>query len=330
LGGPGWTAPPYGAPNPYPYGAQPPYGRQPPFVPTFTSGAARRGRINWRSKWTIPALGVSAAVIALAIALPLTLGSGPPPAPPLSPSALARLTAHQVNLRQADVPAGWTVDASATGPLSGFLGTTSKAKSGTKTGSTSSGKTSAAKAQANQAFKACLGVPATPGSILGGNGPPPLGEASSPAFSSPSTGSITLEAGSSTTVFGSDAEVATGKAMLEMPKFPQCFGAYVGDALVNGGGSGPTKATFGTPHVVPFAVPSTPGVTSVGVDVTVPVTGTARSTSVQLGIVLFADGRVESALFTFALGTTFPASLTASLASTLAQRVATASTAVST
>ncbi|MHB8220321.1 MAG: hypothetical protein ACYDHU_08370, partial [Acidimicrobiales bacterium] len=317
-----------------PYGLQPPYGAQPPYVPNSSLRTHWLGRFEWRSKRAALVAGIAIAVVALAVALPLTLGGGAPPTPPLSPSALAGRTADQVNLHRADMPAGWAVDPSATGPLSGFLGTTGSAKSGKKARSTTTASTSnssSALAPAVRAFKQCLGISPDQRTFLGGSGAPPLAKASSPAFAEQSAGSSTVEAGSTSTVFGSDAPVTSAVSIIKMPQFAGCFGTLVGQLLVVEGGSGSTKVTFGTPHVAPLPIPPTAGVTMAGVDVTVPVNGsTLHPPSVQLGVVLIGGGRIESTLFTFALGATFPVLLTMSLASTLAQREVIANTAVST
>jgi hypothetical protein len=115
-----------------------------------------------------------------------------------------------------------------------------------------------------------------------------------------------------------------------MPKFPGCFGTFVGQLLVESGSGGSTKVTFGAPSVATLKLPATPGVTTVGVDVTVPVQGASQATSVQLGVVMIGGGRIETTMYTFALGTVFPALLSLSLSSALGHRVATANTAVST
>jgi hypothetical protein len=133
-----------------------------------------------------------------------------------------------------------------------------------------------------------------------------------------------MEAASSTTVFSSDAQVSPAISMIERPNFDSCFGTFIGQELVAGGNSGPTKATFGTPHVVPLIVPFHRGEAAAGVDVTVPVSGSAASTSVELGVVLIGGGRLETALYTYSLGPAFPLSLTESLTTALEQRVAAA------
>jgi hypothetical protein len=221
--------------------------------------------------------------------------------------------ARQLNLVKADLPAGWKVDNSGGGPLSGFLNPNAGSASLTPQ------ETKQAAAIAHE-FEQCMGITAAHDRVFGSAGATPTAQSSSAAYIAPAnTGA---EVGSTVQIFGSAAPVAADVAQVSVPKYPTCFGTAIGKLFAEGsqqsGGSG---VQVGNPSVQPIALPQTPGSETVGVDVTIPVTSAAHTITIEIGVVFVGGGRAEVSLFTYSALSGFSPSLVADLSTALAGHV---------
>jgi hypothetical protein len=253
-------------------------------------------------------------LIAAAIAIPIAARGPAPHRSPEDAVVARRQLADQINLQRADLPSTWTVDRAPNGPLSGFLG------AGTSNAQPSQSDTHLAARVAAQ-FERCMGITSSSDRIFGPAGSTPSASSSSPAFAAP-PGSSGEEAGSSVDVYASSEQVAADAAQIASAKFPACFGAALGTSFVGAATSGAIGEQVGQPQVQPTTVPQLRGVTSSGVDVTIPLTDQGTTVSVQFGVVLVVGGPVEATLFTFSEANGFPPVLTSSLSRMLADNIA--------
>ena len=169
------------------------------------------------------------------------------------------------------------------GPLSGFLGASTSNAAPTKQ------DTHLADQVAAQ-FEQCMGIAPSEDRIFGPAGSTPTASSSSPAFAAPSDSpgqaAGAEEAGSSVDVYPSTTEVAADLAQIADAKFPACFGAALGTSFVGAATSGGSGDQVGQPQVQPITVPQRQGVTSSGVEVTIPLTTQGTTVPVQFGVVL--------------------------------------------
>ena len=254
-------------------------------------------------------------LVAAAVAIPLAIGS--------TTSGRNRTglpgdheVAAQANLSRADLPSGWTV-APPGGPLGNIFG--SPGRGPALTPAQQQASTTIARR-----YEQCVGVSGSKDRIFGSKGPTPDAQVSSPVFAGPSSGPAML-AGSRVAVFASSTPVESAIAQITRPEFAQCFGAALGQEIVLGAkaGVGSTGVVFGTPEVQPLAVPKTAGADAAGVDIIVPLSGDGQSSSLQVGAVIVAGGRLEADLITYGGPAGFPSSLTGKLAWALEQHVVT-------
>ncbi len=291
---------------------------QPGFVEPYGSAptAARARRRFGPLLWTL--VGAEVLLVAAAIVIPIA-AQAPAPRPAPGGAAFAdRQLARQINLQPSDLPATWTVDRASNGPLSGFLGASTSNAAPTKQ------DTHLADQVAAQ-FEQCMGIAPSEDRIFGPAGSTPTASSSSPAFAAPSDSpgqaAGAEEAGSSVDVYPSTTEVAADLAQIADAKFPACFGAALGTSFVGAATSGGSGDQVGQPQVQPITVPQRQGVTSSGVEVTIPLTTQGTTVPVQFGVVLIGGDRVEATLFTFSEATPFPSTLTSSLSLTLADNI---------
>jgi hypothetical protein len=267
--------------------------------------------------WTL----VAVEVLLVAAAITIPIADQAPPARPVSGGATLgdRQLARDINLQPANLPSTWTIDRASNGPLSGFLG------SGASNAGPSKQDTQLADQVAAQ-FEQCMGIAPSADRIFGPAGSTPSAASSSPAFAAPSDSpgqpAGAEEAGSSVDVYPSSREVAADLAQIANAKFPACFGAALGTSFVGAATSGASGDQVGQPQVQPIAVPRRQGVTSSGVEVTIPLTTQGTTVPVQFGVVLIGGDRVEATLFTFSDATPFPSTLTSSLSLKLADNIA--------
>jgi hypothetical protein len=261
---------------------------------------------------------VVAAAVAAAVAIPLVAThKSPAPAPtrpPAGPAAAA--LARAVNLRLSDAPAGWGVDQSPDGPLSGFLG-------GGSTASLTPAQERAA-ARITTVFERCMSIgPGSDRLFRPTRADHPVAGASSPALQAPGGG--TEEVGSVTQVYATGAPVRSDARLVALPHFATCDGQATAAAVLLGAGgpaAGAAGLTFGSPSSHPLAFASRAGVTTAGTEVDVGVTGQGRTGSVVLQAVYVGGGRAEATLYTVAVDGAVPPSLTGALVADLQSRVA--------
>ncbi|MGH9089187.1 MAG: hypothetical protein ACRDYZ_13940, partial [Acidimicrobiales bacterium] len=275
--------------------------------------------------WTVLALFVALAVLLYVAG---TRPSAPATAPgqPTAPSQ--RLLVVEVNLAKADFPAGWKVDASATGPLTGLLA--AGAGTGAAPVQALTPADSRQEARVGRQFSRCLGIAPAKDRVFGKAGAGPVARGSSPAFEAPA-GGPPLEGGSVTAVYRSGVPVSAAMAQVLEPRFADCFGRAVASQVraasaasaAGAAGVGVGAATtYGTPTAHPLALAHHAGVRAAGVDLDFPVTVGGSVTGVQLGFVFVGGGRVASTLVTFGTSTGFPATLTSRLTQAVERRVA--------
>ena len=270
-------------------------------------------------------------LVALALAIPFlnatTKGQSPSATPPGSggqqlSAAGARQIAGEANLTQADLPDGWTVDTSKTGPLSGFL-------DGGAAAGTASPAATPKQAKISRQFATCLGTKAISGHLFGSSGPAALARADSPAFAQSSTGGALQEVGSSTSVYASAAAVDADVALIVRPSFPQCFGAAIGQSFeAQATTAAPSGATYGTPEIQPLSVPQRTGAKAAAVELAIPVTQAGTTVDIALQFVLVGGGHVEASLFSVSIGKPITAGLTRKLTGDLEGRVSSVGTGV--
>jgi len=279
--------------------------------PTLT---ARRGRRRVLALVAVVVVLVGAgAVLAVALTRPdRGAGSAPPG------HSGDHEVAQQINISANDLPSTWSVDPSTGGPLGAFFSSQGAEP-------TLSAGQRRALSEVASGYERCMGIGAAADRIFGHAGSAPTAQANSPVFAAPTAGPI-VETGSQTQVFSSTAAVAADRTQVSNARFPQCFGSALGTEFLVGAQSG-TGASFGTPQVQPLALPETPGVATVGIDLTIPITSGAVTVSTQFGFVLAGGGRVEATLITFAAATVFPAPLTDSLTAALEHNIAVRGTA---
>ncbi len=288
-----------------------------------------RGRHASRSAPSVPLVAVSAALVVLVVlGVVVACVVGNAPSPSRRPSAATALTiraarqiARQANLSAVDLPSGWTVDDTVTGPLSAFLDRPSLGGSfGT---GLANGPLGAAGTATAARFARCMGTSGSISALFEGDGPPPVAHAASPAFAAGTGSGAVEEVASSTNVFALAASVRADAALVDRPDFSRCFGAAVSESVEAQAGSGSdSTAIFGTPQVRPFAVPQSAVVAAAGVDLDIPVSQDATDVEVDLQFVLVDGGRVESSLFSMAIGRPMTDRLTRSLIADLEHQVA--------
>jgi hypothetical protein len=256
---------------------------------------------------------VTALVAVAAIVVPFAASTSP--ASSSEAAGSAHKLAAAINLESWNFPSGWQIDSSADGPLSGFLGQQP----------TSAAPSSGLDHQAQSitsGFEHCLGVDAAHDRIFGAGGVPPRAQVSSPAFASPNE---SAEAGSVAGVFRSASEVSADVAQISQPRFPDCFGAAIGELFLEGARPGAAKSglSVGEPQVQALHLSAPQGAAVVGVSVTLPLSQNSTVVPIEIGVVFVGGGRDEATLFTFSAGQAFSSALIQSLASTLAHNVAT-------
>ncbi len=235
-----------------------------------------------------------------------TSGKGSAPAKKSVPVGQQQV-AQDLNVVIGDFPAGWHVDSSPSGPLAGFL-------SGSGGGTLTAGeKKESAKVTAT--FESCMGVRPSADRVFGPASSVPLATAASPAFAAPA-GTSVLEAGSVSTVYADPATVSADMAFVKRAAFPSCFGAAFGDLLAFGAGQGATGAAA-KPVATAMTLPQTPGVSSVGVSISVPIASGGTTQPLQLSTVFVGGGKSESTLYLYGFPESFPVSLAVSLVNTL-------------
>ncbi len=223
----------------------------------------------------------------------------------------ARSLANTVSLRRADLPAGWTLVSTPSGPLSGFVDAAA-AGAGSTPGSV----------QAATSYAHCLGV-RTPAVPLVGAGPTPLAQSTSGAFAGPATGAP-MQVASITAVYATPAPVRRAVAQLERQRFASCFGTAVGEELARSlAAEAPSGVTTGTASAQALPLPRWAGIRATGVDLKVPMDIRGEATSVQLGFVFVTGARVVATLVSFST-TGVPPSIPQALAATLEEEVAAA------
>jgi cytoskeletal protein RodZ len=168
-----------------------------------------------------------------------------PPAPPttvVSPAAQDKALAVSVNLRQADLPAGWTVSSTSTG---------------TQTPSSST---------AVAAFAACLGMPTTTiDQLFGGATQTDVSAtAASPIFKSPADPTIEMQ--SSTNVVKTAADATADAVPFTKPNFTTCFQQFstaTAAAAAPGATASVTQVTLSAPagvasygYVTTYTIPN--------------------------------------------------------------------------
>lgn len=223
----------------------------------------------------------------------------------------ARAEARAVSLRLADLPGGWTVASTPSGPLSGFVG------SGASVTSSPPGLSQAARRYAR-----CLGVRAAAVPLVS-VGPAPLAEATSGAFAGPAT-EAPMQVGSITAVYATRLPVRRSVSQLERHGFASCFGAAVGDELAQSlAAQAPSGVTTGTASTQVLPLPRWAGIRATGVDLTLPVDVHGEATSVQLGFVFVTGAKIEATLVSFST-TGVPQGISRTLAATLEEEMAAA------
>lgn len=253
---------------------------------------------------------LAAALVLAVVAVVLPVAGGPGRGG--STESADRVTAGAVNITLADAPAGWTIDHSKNGPLSGF-----------SSGGGGSGGVSASEQERLQAqFASCLGTSGGP--LFAPQ--QPTASAVSPALSDPG-GVGPTEALSVTQVYASAGDVAASLAVVARPKFAVCAGQVIGAEILPGIEQSLSQGlTASQPQVTALALPSLPGVTAAGVSVVITVAGGTSSVPSEFILVFLGAGRIESLLTEVAVGQPFPAPVTSSLTTTLEHNLAAAST----
>jgi hypothetical protein len=262
-----------------------------------------------------PALLAVAGVVVLALVVGAVFGlpkifashTPPPAGKPGLTAASARQIAGQINITQGDLPNGWYVDTSSTGPLSSFFKNTTSVGSGSAKGG--SGQTSGTAIGAQ--LKACVGPGVPAGITRPGFGANPLAHAGSSPFKSPDGSALSYaEFGTVTAVYRTTTFPRTMSAAITLPKFSSCFAAALGKAIqtedkktVQSGGS------IGTPQVQALALPQLPGAHAGGAGVLIPISGNGVSLDVSVSFVYICSAHTVTALFAFALGTPLTAGL---------------------
>ena len=323
------SAPPSGGPAPAELGtgAPPPVDGPPvapppgfavePVAPPASPADGGRRRHRRRLGNLLVALIITEVLlVAAAVVVPIVASGGTAKAPP-SPTAGDRQLARQLNLQKSDVPAGWSLDRSSDGPLSGFLDLGGGTGPPTRQDRKLAGQVAAQ-------FEKCMGISPSRDRFFGSAGSKPTASASSPAFAAPASaaGSLGQEAGSSVAVFASARTVVADVAQMSNPEFPTCFGAALATSFVGAAANDGSASQLGQPVIKPANLPPHKGVATAGVDVTIPVTRQGTVVPVEFGIFLIGGGRAEATLYTFSEQDPFPDALVSSLSLVLAGNVA--------
>jgi hypothetical protein len=293
---------------------------QNPWWTTLPQDRVRRRRGPERGRLLTGLVVAVVLLVIAAIVLPFAANrAAPPPAsPPRNPQFSAQQLARQLNLVQSDVPSDWVVDRSPDGPLNALL------SSGSSAGAPSPQEQKPANNQVASQFEQCMRITAAQDRIFGSAGSKYSAASSSPAFESPN-GGPDEEAGSSVEIFATSRLVADDVAQIAKSQFPSCFGTALAALFVGAAGNVPGGGQIGQIAVQPLTLPQRAGVTTSGVDVTIPVTRQGATVPIQYGVVLIGGGKAEGTLYTFSEPQSFPSSLDSTLTSGLVHNIVTES-----
>jgi hypothetical protein len=218
-------------------------------------------------------------------------------APPatVAPNAADKVLAESIDLRQADLPAGWTTVTS---------GTTSSAPPAPTTASIS-------------AFATCLGLPTTTVEQLFGNATQAdvSATSASPVFAAP--GLPTTQMQSSTNVVKTAADATADAAPFANPNFASCFQTFL---TANAAAAKPGS----TAQVSTVTLSAPAGVKSYGYLTTYTIPG--AGTRIQ-GDAFIVGGRIEATLVPTTAGTPVPSDAFTSAYDAIVARVAAHATA---
>ena len=267
---------------------------------TLSSGPPRPRRF----RWVLLVIGIVALLGATTLIVAQLLRSHA-----RSSARADRAAAAAMNLRAADLPAGWSADDPATSPLGGFLSTGG------------SGHQTAAEKQVSAAaiggYQRCMGISHRDDRIFGAAGVFPPVEVGGLPYGR-LQGTALTEAGTVTQRYRSAADVAADKVQISSPRVPTCFAEAIG-RMASAAGD-PTKATARLP-VARQVLHQPLGAYVTGANVIIPIGGLTGSSTAQLGITVLLSGNFEQTLYTLATPGTFSSILRQQLIGTLAARL---------